>query len=211
MYRQGIALEAAHRWMTEERQRQKEEYGNYDHNRVDLFRKATWYSNLADTLAEHRDYLIYKVWVAELYSYGRQLEDRVNELFHLISKTPSGRRAERDLRRHLESLIALSPSTCAFERDVSECCNCLITTCIEAEDAVMSLSQLWSTIRQREHRSYELVAMKISSIQNARQNYLTMILTLLVLGVTVLQLWVNWPSRQPSVDPASSVESLAPD
>lgn len=188
MYRQGQALEDAHAWLTDEIQRQNNKHGSYDHNRIDFFGRAVACSDSRAILCKYRDYVIYKLWVAELFHHGREIGKQAYQLFTGAVTAKAGVWCgPRILHNHLNEITQLSHSISAFEHETLDCCSCLLNTSIyDSGTWVVGLSHLLYSVRQQEQRAYEVVMTRLSEVYNARLGWAALAVSFLMLVMPIL-------------------------
>lgn len=188
MYKNGQALEKAF-------ERAKKCCEIPAHGHIDFYEFASNFSTHKEILMHDmvRRYVIYHFWVAELFREGRVIEKKIEDIYDSAKNIMPGIFSFgefKKLKYKLEEIISLSDEMRPFEEEVYEFQNCIAATQInDASGHLLSVSQIISTIKQKESRIYELITMKIYSVENKRISVLGLTVALIAAVAAVVAIF----------------------
>ncbi|ABO50536.1 hypothetical protein Dred_2019 [Desulforamulus reducens MI-1] len=182
MYRKGQALKKGL-----ERARQitnSADSYNIDWEEFDSYKFIAEYTDLKDVLLRYKDQPIDidNIWICELFNEARKIDKRIEQIFVAIKNYETGIFLwKKRWENKLNEIMMISEDLREFEQEVLDYQN--ITIFSDITNSMVSSSQMLQIIKHKESRAYDYIGLKLSSIENKRVSYLSL---LVAIGVTIL-------------------------
>ncbi|MEW6066657.1 hypothetical protein P378_14245 [Desulforamulus profundi] len=160
-----------------------------DWDKFDSFRFISEYTDLKDVLLQYKDKPIDidNIWICELFNEGRQIEKRIEDVLNAIQGYYTGIFGWKSKwEEKLQEIMEISGDLRQFEQEVLEYQN--ITIFSDITNSMNSSSQMLRIIKHKESRAYDIIHLKLSSIENKRISYLSLFIAMSVTIISALNL-----------------------
>lgn len=163
------------------------DYDNIDWARFDTYDFISEYTDLKEILIKYKNKPIDidNIWICELFNEGRKLERKIECILDCIKEYRSGIFGwSTKWEEKLQEMMEISSDLRQFENEVLEYQN--ITIFSDMTNSMNSSSQMLRIIKHKESRAYDIIHFRLSSIENKRVSYLSLIIAISVTVISAL-------------------------
>ncbi|GAB6180635.1 hypothetical protein JCM14036_19540 [Desulfotomaculum defluvii] len=155
--------------------------------RFDADKFIAEYTDLKDTLLQNKDKFIDidNVWICELFHEGRKFENSLEQILDSIKHYRTGVFLwKKRWEDKLKELTKISEDLRQFEQEVLEYQN--VTIFSDQTNSMVSSNQMLRIIKHKENRAYDFINLRLSTIENKRVSYVSLIVAISVTIISAL-------------------------
>ena len=163
------------------------DYDNIDWEKFDSYEFISEYTDLKEILLKYKNKPIDidNIWICELFNEGRIIERDIEGILDSIKDYRTGVFSwKKKWEEKLQEMMGISYNLREFEKEVLEYQN--ITIFSDITNSMSSSSQMLRIIKHKESRAYDMIYLKLSSIENKRVSYLSLLVAISVTIISVL-------------------------
>lgn len=163
------------------------DYDDINWDKFDSYKFISEYTDLQNILLKYKDKPvdIDNIWICELFKEGRTFEQKIEDILDRITDFKTGIFGwKQKWEDKLNEMLSISKDLRQFEQEVLEYQN--ITIFSDMTNSMTSSSQMLRIIKHKENRAYDLIHLKLSSIENKRVSYLSLAVAISVTIISFL-------------------------